>query len=530
MEEGFDAGIICINIIMRSRIITELTNVEAKEFFMDEKNYINFDLPYYFNFTSLLLKVDRLVNGRQLCDLCKKDSNGKAIYPKKYEKVNYTFLSNKDGAFAWRPLQIIHPILYVDLINLITDEASWNSILGRFKQFSKSTVKCISIPRKSLGDHSHKSSQVSNWWEEIEQQSIKMALHFDYIFTTDIANCYGSIYTHSIDWSLDPNGKAGAKSSFDNNEPKTLGALVDIKVRNMNFGQTNGIPQGSTLMDFIAEMVLGYADLELSNALMVEKINEEEYSILRYRDDYRIFVNNPVVGNQILKQLNRVLYELGLKMNPSKTTESNDIILSSIKPEKLERFFIAPKEQSYQKEALRIYQLSKKHPNSGLISKELSVYFDKIEKLKFLENTDIEVLISTFSMIAYNSPSAISWTSGILSLLLEMIKDKNRRKEIIKTIHVKFKAVPNSSPIDVWLQRISAPLGNKEIYQDALTKSALQEIKNTDLWESRWLIPEIAENIDSINVSSLKSEIENKTISPTMERYEVELFKISYND
>jgi hypothetical protein len=28
----------------------------------------------------------------------------------------------------------------------------------------------------------------------------------------------------------------------------------------MRHGQTNGIPQGSVLMDFIAEMVLGYAD------------------------------------------------------------------------------------------------------------------------------------------------------------------------------------------------------------------------------------------------------------------------------
>jgi hypothetical protein len=29
-------------------------------------------------------------------------------------------------------------------------------------------------------------------------------------------------------------------------------------MQGMNYGQTNGIPQGSVLMDFIAEMVLGF--------------------------------------------------------------------------------------------------------------------------------------------------------------------------------------------------------------------------------------------------------------------------------
>ena len=36
----------------------------------------------------------------------------------------------------------------------------------------------------------------------------------------------------------------------------------------MRYGQTNGIPQGSVLMDFISEMVLGYID-----KLLEEKIS-----------------------------------------------------------------------------------------------------------------------------------------------------------------------------------------------------------------------------------------------------------------
>lgn len=87
----------------------------------------------------------------------------------------------------------------------------------------------------------------------------------------------------------------------------------------MSYGQSNGIPQGSVLMDFIAEIVLGYADLELSRS--IEKYNIEqhqeqnkiqEYKIIRYRDDYRIFANSQNDVVKIAKLLTEVLQQLNL--------------------------------------------------------------------------------------------------------------------------------------------------------------------------------------------------------------------------
>ena len=57
----------------------------------------------------------------------------------------------------------------------------------------------------------------------------------------------------------------------------------------MRYGQTNGIPQGSALIDFIAEIVLVYCDEKLTKKL--ESLNITDYKILRYRDDYRVFSN-----------------------------------------------------------------------------------------------------------------------------------------------------------------------------------------------------------------------------------------------
>ncbi|MFQ8806110.1 MAG: RNA-directed DNA polymerase [Alistipes indistinctus] len=109
-----------------------------------------------------------------------------------------------------------------------------------------------------------------------------------------------------------------------------LGDQIDALIREMRFGQTNGIPQGSVLMDFLAEIILGYVDVELS--ARITKI--KNYKILRYRDDYRIFCNNTKDLEFIAKALSESLADIGLKLNSSKTSISSDVIKSSIKPDK----------------------------------------------------------------------------------------------------------------------------------------------------------------------------------------------------
>lgn len=106
------------------------------------------------------------------------------------------------------------------------------------------------------------------------------------MFVTDITNCYGAIYTHSIAWAF--MGKDVAKAKRQN--LGLLGNIVDHFMQYMQYGQTNGIPQGSVLSDFIAEIVLAYADKEVSKRLGKEGITD--YYIIRYRDDYRIFSNS----------------------------------------------------------------------------------------------------------------------------------------------------------------------------------------------------------------------------------------------
>jgi RNA-directed DNA polymerase len=514
---------------MKSEKVTDLSAEDARKFFLKESSYASPELPDYFHFDQLIASAVAEIGQKQLPDLCKKNGRGKPILPSVYEGVNYTILSNKDGAYSWRPLQLIHPVLYVEFVNLLTDIANWSVIVERFKVFEKSQVKCISIPRESLDGVSDKAAQIVNWWDKIEQESLRKALQFSYIYTTDITDCYGSIYTHSLEWALHNDGKSGVKAErAAGSSGPTLGGSIDSRLRNMNYGQTNGIPQGSVLSDFLAEIVLGYSDIELTKRLDGAGIQPTDYCILRYRDDYRILTNNPTIGHRILKELNSALHELGLKMHPGKTKGSDDVILASLKPEKLEHIEIAPVTQHFQKEALRIYQLSKKYPNSGIILKELDSYYVRISK-RNVKNVDFGVLISIFTMIPVHSPRTINLCAAILSRIMERT-DKATHIELVELIIGKFANLPNVGFIEIWLQRIAAPLRVPYVFTDPLTGVALGSTSNSKLWESAWLEDSILKAVDAVEISELPAKLADNSITPTISKKEVETFRSRHYD
>lgn len=109
--------------------------------------------------------------------------------------------------------------------------------------------------------------------------------------------------------------------------------MIDAYMQGMQYGQTNGIPQGSVLFDFIAEIVLGYADSQESEALARKGITD--YKILRYRDDYRIFCNKKEELEEIAFLLHDVLANLNFQLNAKKTMLTEDVIDNALKPDKL---------------------------------------------------------------------------------------------------------------------------------------------------------------------------------------------------
>lgn len=452
--------------------VLEFDGDAARAFFLKEESYCNLDLPPYIGFDALIDGVHKVLVGNKLSSF--------ASNPRDHDDVNYTILNNKDGKYAWRPFQLIHPALYVSLVHHITEHASWQMVCDRFKVFSANpNITCLSLPVISQTEEKDKASQVNHWWHALEQHSIELSLDYQYLLETDITDCYGAIYTHSISWAL--HTKPIAKNKEKRNDKTLLGNQIDWHIQDMRHGQTNGIPQGSVLMDFIAEMVLGLADLELS-----EKINAagiENYRILRYRDDYRIFVNNPQDGERIVKFLTEVTIGLGLKLNPGKTKASSEVVRASIKADKLAWICRKHTERSLQKHLFIIHDHAHAYPNAGSLVVALSDFYKRLTRQKVLNQ--VMPLIAIVVDIAYRNPRTYAICAAILSKLTSHLESEDEKRDVIEKIKARFEKIPNTGHMQIWIQRLTYPLSQDISYEEPICKLVAGDARA--LWNCDWI-------------------------------------------
>ena len=492
----------------QSRVsVLDMTHDKARTFFLKQESYCTFNLPCYFIFATLLTKISEFL----ALSPCKKLWNK----PSDCKNINHTILSNKDGKFAWRPLQLIHPALYVSLVHEITESSNWELILKKFITFSEnSKIRCMSLPVEAKTSERDIAQQISKWWEEIEQPSIELSLDYDYLVQTDITNCYGSIYTHSVAWAL--HGMDFIKKNENRKKPSLIGNIIDRILRDMNYGQTNGIPQGSVLMNFIAEMVLGYADILLTKK--IDKTSISNYQILRYRDDYRIFVNHPIEGEKIVKLISESIHELGLQLNPAKTNTSNQVIRGSIKADKIEWMKRRQGDGNLQKHLLLIHDMSQAFSNSGTLNRVLTKFSERIFRKKFLGRNPLP-MIAIVADIARHNPNAYPHIATILSKLIEGIKE-NERKELCKKIIDRLLKIPNSGYLEIWLQRFSYPYDKTWPYEELMCKLVTRDSPN--IWSNDWIeskeLKEIFNSTEIVDPDILQS------MGPVIDPEETKIF------
>ena len=491
--------------------ILDLDGVQAREYLLRGASYCRVKLPPYFEFDTLLNRVAGAVGNYSQSDLYER----KKI--RDLEDVNYSLVSNKDGKYAWRRFDLIHPIVYVLLVNCITESDSWEHIRHRFTEFwcDNDRIRCLSLPVKPQETEKADALQVTQWWHEIELQSIEFALDYEYMIHTDVVDCYPSIYTHSIPWAL--HGKEESKNN--RRDSKLIGNVIDKLIQDMRRGQTNGIPQGSVLMDLIAEMVLGYAD-----SMLVHKLGEdelEEYKILRYRDDYRIFTSNPLDGEKILGSLADVMMDLGMKLHPQKTEASDQLIWSSIKRDKRSWICRKQRNKDLRNHLLIIHDHSTVHPNSGSLVVALTEFRDLLDEV---EKYDWGLpLISIAVDIAYRNPRTYPQVSSIVSKCLEYLGTEEDKKDVLQRIENKFSRVANAGLMDLWLQRIYVH-ADQVTFEEPLCTLVLGE--GNGIWNSSWVkMRKVRKTVIAESIIDRKCIDE---LPPVIDRKEVELFPLPY--
>lgn len=514
----------------KTKNILSLNHEEALDFFMKSEQFYGFELPEYFDFDVVLNHVKKTI-GDKPYEECLTDMS-----PDNIPDVNLDILLNKDGHYAVRPLILANPFLYYFLAREMCCPSGWEAIQSCFKAYAVPHLTSCALPViVEKVEEFYKSTTILNWWNTMEQRSIELSLEYRYMFVTDITNCYGSINPQSIEWAL-----LCKNTKHENNDNISLAQNVQKYLRALQHGHNIGIPQGSALFDFVAEIILGYSDLLLSEALQKEKM--KGYEIIRYRDDYRVFCNDKDSLERISFILQSVLEGLNFRMNSQKTKISDSIVTDAIKPDKLFYIYNTPvfnkkgtDFDSFEKHLLFILMYGRQYPNSGQLKTLLSDIDKRIEKWlkpyevevelvdliegktvkkkekrqRLLTGGSVRAMSAVATQIALDNVTVSHYALRVISRMVDSLKDMKEKRDIIDKVYTKLCKQHNSDYNQLWLQNITYTQDKKRKKSPYTIRLCKLVMGNMDapLWNNSWMKPELVENIpyDSIvNKETLK--------------------------
>lgn len=523
---------------MKVKTIFDLSADEALDFLMQNDRYVTTEMPEYLNFDPVLAFAREHIADTSI-DKCLKDIN-----PENMSDANYDIMLNKDGRYAVRVLSLSNPFLYYLLAREICTPEHWAAILDDFKVFGSAPhIQAVGIPVIPADkENFHKATTILNWWNRFEQMAVKLSLDYRYMFVTDITNCYGTIELQTVEKSLSRKGTAS--------EVNVKTDIVRILTM-LRQGRNIGLPQGSTLYDIVAEIVLGYADMLLREALERDGITEG-YEILRYRDDYKVFANDKDLLERISYKLQHVLEGLNLRLNSAKTRISDSIITDSIKPDKLAYIYNTPiynnKKQcdfdGIQKQLLFILQFGRQYPNCGQMRMLLSKLSTWIEE--YIENVaknqkskakpkveakpgeedaedkktqkrpgtiieDIMAMSAIAAQIAAENLNSAHYALKVISQVLSTISDEQvengkqaSKDEIVTKVLNRLGSMQNSDYLKIWLQNLAVKAEYKGDYSFADGKgNGLCHLvcgADANLWNNSFLAPAYLEGFDATAV------------------------------
>jgi hypothetical protein len=141
---------------------------------------------------------------------------------------------------------------------------------------------------------------------------------YGYLIKADITKCFDSIYTHSIAWAT--SGRELVKVNLRSGRDRTsFGAAFDSLLQAQNRDETSGILIGSEYARLFAEVILQRVDSNIETMLAeLDLIRGRDYDILRYVDDYFIFLANREREREIVDLIEAQLRDYKLHLNPAK--------------------------------------------------------------------------------------------------------------------------------------------------------------------------------------------------------------------
>lgn len=172
---------------------------------------------------------------------------------------------------------------------------------------------------KLLEDDEERAVKVPSL-SELSSHTSKSLRYAPYILKADIAQCFPSIYTHSIAWAA--HGIDESKRDTSKDSDKNKFNALDFFVRNGQRGNTRGVLIGPDAYRLVAEFILAKIDEQINNV-----VGNLVVGAARHVDDYYIGLKSEHDAQSVLSHLREVLAGFELNLNDHKTK-----IFSSLEP------------------------------------------------------------------------------------------------------------------------------------------------------------------------------------------------------
>lgn len=296
-----------------------------------------------------------------------------------------------------RTLSLIHPKAYSFLAKHIHD--NWNEI--RFIEEGLSSK--IKPEQRQDG-----RIMVMNYEDPMSQKRRYNDASFSNKFrvTTDITNCFNSIYSHAIPWAA-----VSVETAKQNRGNDLWYNKLDMFQRKAKRGETQGVPIGPATSSFVVEMILQKID---------EKLTGSGYIFERYVDDYLCFCETFEKAQEFIRVLGQLLagYKLLLNLNKTKIVElpcpsEDDWIIELLgaipnrfaKPEGQEHKFVSTEAITFINRAVNVNKIT---PDGSVLKYAIQLIVDNLD-----ETAVIDVL-SLVINLAWHYPILIPYISQLI--------------------------------------------------------------------------------------------------------------------
>lgn len=228
-------------------------------------------------------------------------------------------ISTYKNDISRRILSVVNPEAFLRLVKLIS--VNWLDI-KRFS-FSENSLSPITYLRSYRDDDLleeinsesiREINRAKSDFVEGVKNCIRTSLGYQYRLKVDVANCYNSIYTHSVAWAIC--GKEQAKAYMRTHAPQSikneyeLSDSLDAFMRFQKNNETNGIVVGPFTSRIFSEIVLASIDKNLRGKGFVFR---------RYVDDYKFYFRSETDAEESVRQIEKILNDFNLNLNLSKT-------------------------------------------------------------------------------------------------------------------------------------------------------------------------------------------------------------------